>query len=934
MRLEQLNDLLIKQNIDKKDFYLEMSRNGFSTKDVNRYVRASEIGTVDMLIADVADNGKIDSEHLQLNDSSSMFYRGIGEENLGVNESYSFGFSEALEEVNLQENSFNKDWIDDLLATRSADQVRFHDNGSVSIELNDGGKLTLITSKSSNMAGDQVKGVWGYVNEPDGSRMALSGRASLMAYDFVHEALDKFKSRTEPEITNRFDSSTAKTALNISNFDFDWFQNLVDKNNASLETYDDNQKSIDLEDGSKLVFRTSNTNKSGEVFNGFWGNIVKTDGSKTLIKGIASDSIADKLNSILDEYVEPDLPPENNFNFSSSVNKEATTYLLFQTLLEAGLGATASPDETITSDSTIADLLAEIASINGDSLTSKGPEFDYDGVTGQIMQALLDKNYDVYDKTRAITRNELMDVLHSIKQDGNGIELSEAHQDLLAGDIEMFGEVITYLKTQLEDTEMTKSLPEILGEIAQIFGDQGVPGSLQPNEEFTGYTASIAKAFADFDIYDETKPIAREVLKSMIANMADTINLYTNFDSTEAFSSEGHRFSFQNKDQISQVNRILNNRLQQVLLGGSDIGNINLDQTLAGLLEEIAKVTGDSGIAGSLDPDEQFSGVAGQIKDFLAENNYDVFDKTKVLTAPALIDLMDEISSLTGGEVFFGDTYEQVELSTILTLKKVNKLVEEKIQAIKDSNGDEITIPSVLGGIADLLGDFGIPGSLDPNEQFMGLTGSIAKGIADFDIYDTSSTAEIEALETIIFNISDVIQASKDFKSLTEISHSRGDLEYPSLDTLAKVNGLLLKSMTDHFVNPDEITIPSLLDNIAGVLGDVKDSDGEYTNTTGAMQMLLEQMGYDTSDKEAPMDTKAMRILFNANSRITNTKDDNKIYLTNLERSRFKADISVMKFKIDQLKSQIDNGTIDKNDGNVQISQLGAAINFLNRMMV
>ena len=99
-------------------------------------------------------------------------------------------------------------------------------------------------------------------------------------------------------------------------------------------------------------------------------------------------------------------------------------------------------------------------------------------------------------------------------------------------------------------------------------------------------------------------------------------------------------------DQQQQVIALLENRLQEAILGGTDVGNIDFDQTLPGILGEIADIYGDAGIPGSLDPTEQFSGLTGAIAKGVAD--FDIYDTTKPLEQDTLRQLLYQARALLG----------------------------------------------------------------------------------------------------------------------------------------------------------------------------------------------------------------------------------------------------------------------------------------------
>ena len=99
-------------------------------------------------------------------------------------------------------------------------------------------------------------------------------------------------------------------------------------------------------------------------------------------------------------------------------------------------------------------------------------------------------------------------------------------------------------------------------------------------------------------------------------------------------------------DQQQQVIAMLENRLQESILGGTDVGNIDYDQTLPGILGEIADIYGDAGIPGSVNPAEQFSGLTGAIAKGVAD--FDIYNDTKPLEQDTLRQLLYQARALLG----------------------------------------------------------------------------------------------------------------------------------------------------------------------------------------------------------------------------------------------------------------------------------------------
>jgi hypothetical protein len=96
-------------------------------------------------------------------------------------------------------------------------------------------------------------------------------------------------------------------------------------------------------------------------------------------------------------------------------------------------------------------------------------------------------------------------------------------------------------------------------------------------------------------------------------------------------------------DQQQQVIALLENRLQEAILGGTDTGVITEDQSLSGLLGEIADIYGDAGIPGDT---AGFSGLTGAIQKGVAD--FDTFDASIPLEQDTLRQLLYQARALLG----------------------------------------------------------------------------------------------------------------------------------------------------------------------------------------------------------------------------------------------------------------------------------------------
>ena len=225
--------------------------------------------------------------------------------------------------------------------------------------------------------------------------------------------------------------------------------------------------------------------------------------------------------------------------------------------------------------------------------------------------------------------------------------------------------------------------------------------------------------------------------------------------------------------KVDALNKLLAQRLMEATLGGTDTGDILLDYSMPLLLQDIAEIFGDNkmmyetrepdSLILTLNQSDDYSGFTGELQGFLEHKLYDTNNETQPLKPEELVALIDVINNYTGNVTYLSDESKADINTDLANLQKVQDLLEKKIELLnKVANGATIpsaneTLPNVLGQVATLLFDYtGIPGSTDPAKQFTGLTGAIAKGLAEFNIYDTSTQVTIDELNAIISNIQDV----------------------------------------------------------------------------------------------------------------------------------------------------------------------------------
>lgn len=97
-------------------------------------------------------------------------------------------------------------------------------------------------------------------------------------------------------------------------------------------------------------------------------------------------------------------------------------------------------------------------------------------------------------------------------------------------------------------------------------------------------------------------------------------------------------------DQQQQIIALLENRLQESILGGTDTGDIRFDQTLPGILGEVADIYGDAGVPG--DPTRPFDGLTGAMAKGVAD--FDIYDSSKPLEQDVLRQLLYQARALLG----------------------------------------------------------------------------------------------------------------------------------------------------------------------------------------------------------------------------------------------------------------------------------------------
>lgn len=201
--------------------------------------------------------------------------------------------------------------------------------------------------------------------------------------------------------------------------------------------------------------------------------------------------------------------------------------------------------------------------------------------------------------------------------------------------------------------------------------------------------------------------------------------------------------------KISAMNQLLASRLIETALGGSE------GQSVASLLSDIADIYGDNA-----DAQMNYSGFTGDLQNYLEFKFYDTQNASTELSTEALVEVIDTINNFSNGNTYL-ETADSDQLTATMTklddVKTILNARKQEITTGQTAAGDPIdtpqTLPGLLGEIATALGDSGVPGSVEQNEQFTGLTGAIAKSLSNFDIYNTEAALTLSEVYTVLDNI-------------------------------------------------------------------------------------------------------------------------------------------------------------------------------------
>lgn len=471
------------------------------------------------------------------------------------------------------------------------------------------------------------------------------------------------------------------------------------------------------------------------------------------------DMITKYLNGVRGEALIQERPSQD---YSPRQNLEALA-LIEEVWEEARFGGTET--HSIDFDQTIPGFLGMLADIYGDAGIpgSTNPDEQFEGISGELFNRLRDNGFEVNDLERPLTYFDI-DFIKDQMQDITGLSLDlgfnkplhEKTQSLIEEKIALFN---------AGDAATTgQSVPDLLEEISHIYSDIGEPGINNPETYgWTGFTGAIQKGISDFDTFDTSSPLTIETLFSL----RDTFDRMFN---PEAVSDE----LLPEMNNYNHSFRKVINRLEEVMLGGTarNLGSHNdQDLSLSGFLTEIAEVWGDihtSIIRGGLynDSVHHYTGFTGELEQKLIDAGHEISDAP--LNQEQLQVILGEIRSQTDDYDFSRFTnFNSVDYSLTKDFKQVQDLLNNWF----DGSQLETSIGSLLGVIADVFGDPGIPGSSDPYEAFQGLTSSIQKGLIKdgFNTFDLNEAVTPEALANINARIENIMQMYLDQDLVEEI---------------------------------------------------------------------------------------------------------------------------------------------------------------------
>jgi hypothetical protein len=96
-------------------------------------------------------------------------------------------------------------------------------------------------------------------------------------------------------------------------------------------------------------------------------------------------------------------------------------------------------------------------------------------------------------------------------------------------------------------------------------------------------------------------------------------------------------------DQQQQIIAMLENRLQESILGGTDTGSFNTDLNLYGILDSVATIYGDI-----RDPNNNYTGLTGAMQKGVQQIDGQGFDPSAIVEQDSLRQLLYQARALLG----------------------------------------------------------------------------------------------------------------------------------------------------------------------------------------------------------------------------------------------------------------------------------------------
>lgn len=348
-------------------------------------------------------------------------------------------------------------------------------------------------------------------------------------------------------------------------------------------------------------------------------------------------------------------------------------------------------------------LMLEIANIY--QIDTNGGLNSWGGVPGQLRDSLQAEGINLMD-LESLTHFDIELVkrkLENITEVNYGLTPNDANHSavsLLINDKK---------DTLIANGTLNQTLPELLEEISQIYGDFGEPGSQVPWQQYQGFTGAIAMGLFEFDIYDTNDQVDMHVLNSLF-NSLDRVTNPQQVSDDLLPDMESYNNSFNSAIQS----------YEELVLSSATGGDSA--QTLSAFMSELAGHWSNLDFTDSFETALRNAGFGSDLSD----------------PSTALKDAhFDEFFTFLNSET---NNYNFDYTANSNPAFSLNEQASEAVSALNTliSNGQDPSrnIPAVLADLADIFGDTGVAGNM--NNPFTGFTGFIqdaltADGLDTFD---------------------------------------------------------------------------------------------------------------------------------------------------------------------------------------------------------